>query len=347
MGKIHTHYDNLKVARMAPQEVIRAAYKALSQKYHPDKNPGDEKAARIMAILNSAYGTLSDAQRRKEHDEWIAAEEWEIEWLESTRNEDSRESRDGRDGRDNRDSRQRHDAPPQAWAASDASEPSMPRGRPRRNWLWWSGMGLCLVLGWAGGMLMVAQPQLVSAVLVSAWGGKGELASSAHAAPRPDGLLEARSTPDIVSDGCAVSKASAADSGSASRPAPIKVLTLSQVLLPPATPDCDSDGQPLVSPNGEPWPQQSGYVDGFPVANHGNEMQLMLDNAGNASPVFIKIYDMDRHANVRYVYLQARDKMVVDQLANGKYEIRYQNIDPGADLAACPARRKNAATASN
>src|SRR3954468_11962204 len=84
MAKIHTHYDNLKVARLAPAEVIRAAYKALSQKYHPDKNPGDEKAARIMAILNSAYTTLSDPQRRKEHDEWIAAEEWEIEWLEST-----------------------------------------------------------------------------------------------------------------------------------------------------------------------------------------------------------------------------------------------------------------------
>src|SRR3954466_13594277 len=95
MAKIHTHYDNLKVSRMAPQEVIRAAYKALSQKYHPDKNPGDEKAARIMAIVNSAYNTLSDPQRRKEHDEWIAAEEWEIEWLESTRAEDARDKRDG------------------------------------------------------------------------------------------------------------------------------------------------------------------------------------------------------------------------------------------------------------
>src|SRR3954469_1267424 len=91
MAKIHTHYDNLKVARMAPQEVIRAAYKALSQKYHPDKNPGDEKAARIMAIVNSAYGTLSDPVRRREHDEWIPAEEWEIEWLESTRAEEGRE----------------------------------------------------------------------------------------------------------------------------------------------------------------------------------------------------------------------------------------------------------------
>ena len=67
MAKIHTHYDNLKVARGAPAEVIRAAYKALSQKYHPDKNPGDEKAARIMAIVNTAYNILSDPVRRREH----------------------------------------------------------------------------------------------------------------------------------------------------------------------------------------------------------------------------------------------------------------------------------------
>ncbi|HEY5801731.1 MAG TPA: J domain-containing protein, partial [Burkholderiaceae bacterium] len=74
MAKIHTHYDNLKVSRKAPPEVIRAAYKALSQKYHPDKNPNDEKAARIMAVVNNAYNTLSNEQTRKEHDEWIAAE---------------------------------------------------------------------------------------------------------------------------------------------------------------------------------------------------------------------------------------------------------------------------------
>src|SRR4051812_11911125 len=88
MAKIHTHYDNLKVARLAPQEVIRAAYKALSQKYHPDKNPGDEKAARIMAIVNTAYTALNDPVRRREHDEWIAAEEWEVAWVESTRHEE-------------------------------------------------------------------------------------------------------------------------------------------------------------------------------------------------------------------------------------------------------------------
>jgi curved DNA-binding protein CbpA len=70
-GKLRTHYDNLKVARDAPIEVIRAAYKSLSQKHHPDRNAGDPNAAHKMAIINAAYDVLSDPERRKAHDEWI------------------------------------------------------------------------------------------------------------------------------------------------------------------------------------------------------------------------------------------------------------------------------------
>ncbi len=75
MAQIHTHYDNLKVARNAPPEVIRAAYKALSQKFHPDRNPGNSEAARIMSIINISYEVLSDPDRRQEHDLWVAQQE--------------------------------------------------------------------------------------------------------------------------------------------------------------------------------------------------------------------------------------------------------------------------------
>lgn len=75
MARIHTHYDNLKVARNAPPEVIRAAYKTLSQKYHPDRNPNNPDAVRIIKIINSAYEVLSDSRKRQEHDEWITREE--------------------------------------------------------------------------------------------------------------------------------------------------------------------------------------------------------------------------------------------------------------------------------
>ena len=75
MARVHTHYDNLKVRRDASTDVIRAAYRKLLQKYHPDRNPGDSEAARIVRIINSSYGVLADPIKRKKHDLWIAAQE--------------------------------------------------------------------------------------------------------------------------------------------------------------------------------------------------------------------------------------------------------------------------------
>lgn len=75
MPRIHTHYDNLKVTRNAPPEVIRAAYKTLCQKFHPDRNPGNESAKQTFLLIRTAYETLSDPQKRKLHDAWIATTE--------------------------------------------------------------------------------------------------------------------------------------------------------------------------------------------------------------------------------------------------------------------------------
>lgn len=67
MAKIHTHYDNLMVARNAPAEVIRASYLALSKKFHPDVNPSED-ASRIMKLINSSYDVLSNPEKRKMYD---------------------------------------------------------------------------------------------------------------------------------------------------------------------------------------------------------------------------------------------------------------------------------------
>lgn len=64
----HTHYDNLKVARNAPPEVIRAAYKSLAQKYHPDKYHDPVEAERIIKIINGAYEVLMDPEARAKYD---------------------------------------------------------------------------------------------------------------------------------------------------------------------------------------------------------------------------------------------------------------------------------------
>jgi hypothetical protein len=75
MSKLRTHYDNLKVSHDAPVEVIRAAYKSLSQKFHPDRNPDNPHAGKIMAIINTSYEVLSDPAKRREHDLWIQEKE--------------------------------------------------------------------------------------------------------------------------------------------------------------------------------------------------------------------------------------------------------------------------------
>ncbi|CDG85610.1 J domain-containing protein [Janthinobacterium agaricidamnosum] len=319
MGKIHTHYDNLKVARLAPQEVIRAAYKALSQKYHPDKNPGDEKAARIMAIVNSAYGTLSDPQRRKEHDEWIAAEEWEIAWLESTHQEENRNKR--------------QDSAEPGWARDVAQPPRRARSA-WRSVLWGVSLLLCLLLGWLGAMLMLDRSPLSGTALASALG------SLAHAGAPPADMLSVpaavKSEPkaDTSIDSWAVGKPYAPEPALA-RPPEVKVMAVAQLILQsgPADINCERDreSQALVAPNGEAWPEQSGYVPGFPIGNKGDALEVTLDNSGNPWPAFIKLYDIERRANVRYLFILPNDKLTVDKLAFGKYEVRYQKIAGGAD----------------
>lgn len=72
MSKVHTHYDNLKVARDAPPEVIRAAYKTLCHKFHPDRHGGSAKATQTFQLINTAYEVLSDPARRHQHDAWVA-----------------------------------------------------------------------------------------------------------------------------------------------------------------------------------------------------------------------------------------------------------------------------------
>ncbi|MHD0644892.1 DnaJ domain-containing protein [Pseudomonas aeruginosa] len=72
---MRTHYDNLHVNEKASPEVIRAAYKALAQKWHPDRNPDNKaRATRNFQIISRAYEVLSDPAARAEYDAKIAKE---------------------------------------------------------------------------------------------------------------------------------------------------------------------------------------------------------------------------------------------------------------------------------
>ena len=78
--KIATYYSRLKVAPDAPPEVIRAAYRALAQKYHPDRHRGSIRHEIVLTALNKAQDVLLDPERRAAHDHWIRSEEIRLGW---------------------------------------------------------------------------------------------------------------------------------------------------------------------------------------------------------------------------------------------------------------------------
>ncbi len=76
MANIRTHYDNLKVTRDAPVSVIKAAYRALCQTFHPDKFQGStEEAERVIKLVNASYAILIDPVKRAGHNAWIREQE--------------------------------------------------------------------------------------------------------------------------------------------------------------------------------------------------------------------------------------------------------------------------------
>lgn len=63
------YYKVLGVAKTASQDEIKAAYRNLAIKHHPDRNKDKGKEAETkMQELNEAYAVLSDAEKRQQYD---------------------------------------------------------------------------------------------------------------------------------------------------------------------------------------------------------------------------------------------------------------------------------------
>ena len=70
MTKKLTHYDILQVCREASPSVIRAAFKVLSQKWHPDKNlESDKTAQQHYQVIKQAFDILSNPILRQNYDQ--------------------------------------------------------------------------------------------------------------------------------------------------------------------------------------------------------------------------------------------------------------------------------------
>ena len=70
MADKRDYYEVLGVDKNASDAELKKAYRKLAKKYHPDTNPGDKEAEAKFKEASEAYAVLSDADKRRQYDQF-------------------------------------------------------------------------------------------------------------------------------------------------------------------------------------------------------------------------------------------------------------------------------------
>lgn len=321
MSSIHTYYDVLMVSRGASQEVIRAAFKSLCQKYHLDRNT-HPNAERTIQQINEAYSILSNPLERSKYDKQLLDYEQKV-------NQTFREK-----------------------SCSQGQNESTTSNHERKNNTVIinipDSISFSNVKAYIRDLLSKLTPLLIKAfsiifcvviamILFNFLLTYFEDSNSYNTA---QDIIDAQ---EEVQD----AQEELNDADLATYDAMEELNEVEPYLN-------DSTNNPFLSdssesfynnntevqqastpnhmtyaPNGQPFPSSAGYVDGYPQLNNDGASTLTIDNSQNSEAIFGKLYFLDsiEPQAVRYFYIPGGGGLILRDISAGNYDIRYKDLE--------------------
>ncbi len=291
MDNIHTYYDVLMVSRNASQDVIRAAFKSLCQKYHPDRNMHPD-AERIFQQLNEAYSVLSNPVERSKYDKQLL--NYEKEFNSNNYEENYKQFKN------------------KTSLYSTELRNKITELTNKIKTFFEKAVELILRIGF----LVVIGLLLFGIVdgYQSYYASENLTYAQEEVMDAAQELDEATPELDDYEDYPYISETAENlfDNNN----------ELQQVS------NIDSRTH---APNGEPYPDSAGYVTGYPQLNNDGASILTIDNSQNTGAIFGKLYYLDelQDSAVRYFYIPSGGGLNLRDISPGYYDVRYRDLENG------------------
>ena len=323
MNSLHTHYDTLMVSRNASPEVIRAAFRSLSQKYHPDKNNHPD-ADRIMQQFNESYKILSDPIERILYDRLL--NEYENEANRTNQYENSKSQQ-----RQNKvvvinipDSISFNQLKVHVSNFSSKIKPLLIKAFKIIFYIAVSIFLIYIFFSYIG----VSNKYNTAEDLADA---QREIEDAMQELNGASEEYEEYSYPTDTSEYEAAQAVAAAERDIAA------AQTIEQGMADISVDEDyistkDMSSYKNYAPNGEPYPASAGYVAGYPRLNNNGASILTIDNSRNAEAVFGKLYYLDgsEREAVRHFYIPGGGGLNLRDISPGNYDIRYKELENGS-----------------
>ena len=90
--------------------------------------------------------------------------------------------------------------------------------------------------------------------------------------------------------------------------------------------------RPATAPNGERWPEASGYLAGYRLGRRAGSSSVTVDARNQRSDTLVRFYDVagGYEVAVRTAFVAAGDSFTLANVAPGTYELRCRDLDSGA-----------------